>query len=264
MNLQRVLEQLTAMADQSLIPRGITDEGRIFVLGSFDNDGSLHGRARAVVEGLREHVGQPFEAHPWAYVFELSAREQAPGTSPMTLVGVVWPSSDGSVPVKDYISYSKGLRQFNLSIFRHTETGTKVEVSASDDGILDAEDRLAASLYPLAIAILNTHGCSIDLKRAPGVTNARRKRLGKGALPAHHDVDASEYVTALRATAGSADRGGTHASPIPHLRRGHERVLSDGKRIWVRSALINVRNEGAIAFVERRKAFRRVEKQSDS
>ena len=109
--------------------------------------------------------------------------------------------------------------------------------------------------------MLNTRGCSIDLKRAPNIENARRKRQGKTTIPSHYDVDASEYFTALGAAKNAADRGGAHASPIPHLRRAHERILPNGKRIWIPSALINVRNEGDIAFVERRKSYRRGEMQ---
>lgn len=120
--------------------------------------------------------------------------------------------------------------------------------------------RAALSHYPLAIAVLNTRGCRVDLKRAPSITNVKRKRQGKHTIPAHYDVDAAEYLTALGSVMDSADRGGTHSSPIPHLRRAHERVLSNGKRIWVSSALINVRSEGDIAFVERQKAYRRGEK----
>lgn len=121
----------------------------------------------------------------------------------------------------------------------------------------DSEDRVAGSLYPPAIAMLNTRGCSIDLKRAPTIVNAKRARKGKSVIPGHYDVDAREYFTALGSTSKSSNKGGTHASPIPHLRRAHERVLANGKRIWIPSALVNVRNEGDVAFVERRKSYKR-------
>lgn len=34
------------------------------------------------------------------------------------------------------------------------------------------------------------------------------------------------------------DRGGTHASPIPHQRRGHWRRLDDDRRVWVRPSWV--------------------------
>jgi hypothetical protein len=37
----------------------------------------------------------------------------------------------------------------------------------------------------------------------------------------------------------SEDRGGSHASPRTHLRRGHIRRLAWGPRIWVNSCVVN-------------------------
>jgi hypothetical protein len=260
MNLNRVLENLSSLSSQGAIPQGIIDEGRVFALGQFDNDEHLHGRVIDVVEGLKDHVGQPFDTHPWAFLFDMSTFKQDGVAALMTLLGVVWPQDDGSVFVRDYFVMAKSLRRMNDFTFDHTTNGTTIKLIGSGNERMDVEDSLASSLYPLAIAILNTRGCSIDFRSAPGVTNARRKRQGKPPIPARYEVDAAEYVSALGSSTKGADRGGTHASPIPHLRRAHERVLANGKRIWVRSALINVRNEGDFAFVESRKAYRSREK----
>lgn len=256
MKLQRVLEQISYLSTRGVIPRGIIEEGRIFVLGIFENEERLHGRVNDVVEGLKEHIGQPFELHPWAFVYEISTLKQDGEKSPLPVAGVVWPQADGSVFVSDFIFSTKGMRLTNQVIFRHTHDGTTVTVSKTGRGQADAEDRAAGSFYPPAIAMLNTRGCSIDPKLAPTVTNARRKRQGKSPIPARYDVDASEYFTALASAENTEQRGGTHASPLPHLRRAHERVLQSGKRIWIPSTLINVRSEGDLAFVERRKAYR--------
>ncbi|NNU81051.1 hypothetical protein HMH01_11440 [Halovulum dunhuangense] len=256
MNLQRVLENLSSLSRQGAIPQGVIDEGRIFALGQFENDDDLHGRVNNVVEGLKDHVGQPFDTHPWAFLFDLSTFKQDGIAVPMTLLGAVWPQDDGTVFVRDFFVMPRGLRRMNDFLFEHTANGTNIKLLGASKWQSDVTDRVASSLYPLAIAILNTRGCSIDFKSAPSVINARRKRQGKPPIPARYEVDAAEYITALRSTPLSSDHGGTHASPIPHLRRAHERMLASGKRIWVRSALINVRSEGDIAFVERRKAYR--------
>lgn len=259
MKLQRVLEKLSDLSNLGVISQGIIDEGRIFSLGLFENDKQLHGRVTDIVEGLKEHVGQPFELHSWAFVYDISTFKQDGKTSPITVVGAVWPQADDSVFVNDYIALPKGLRLMNNFIFRHSPNGTTITVSGSAGSQVEAEDWAAGSLYLPAIAMLNTRGCSIDLKRAPTITNARRKRQGKNPIPARYDVDASEYFTALRSSKSAEHRGGIHASPIPHLRRAHERVLQNGKRIWIPSTLINVRSEGDIAFVERRKAYKSVD-----
>lgn len=253
MKLKRVFEKLSGLVSRSMIPPGIIDEGRIFALGVFENEDHLHGRVVDVIEGLKEHVGQPFELHPWAFVYDISTFQQDGSASPITVVGVVWPQENGSAVVKDFIALPKGLRLMKQFLFRHTPDGTTVSVAGGDGS---QEDSVAGSLYPPAIAMLNTRGCSIDLKRAPKIENARRARQGKTVIPSHYDVDAAEYFTALGSAKDMANRGGTHASPIPHLRRAHERVLSNGKRIWIPSALINVRSEGDISFVERRKSYR--------
>ena len=50
------------------------------------------------------------------------------------------------------------------------------------------------------------------------------------------------------------ESSGLRRSPIPHLRRGHERVVN-GQRTWIRDMLINVRSEDDIAFVDKRIAY---------
>ncbi|SDF67415.1 hypothetical protein SAMN04488105_14710 [Salipiger thiooxidans] len=255
MKLQHALENLSGLAVSGVIPQGVVDEGRIFSFGTFENEDSLHGRVRDVVQGLKDHVGQPFDAQAWAFTYELSTEKQDGVKPPLTFLAIVQPQANEAILVWEFLTGPKTPRLINRISFCHTSAGVIGNVlGARTKG--DAEDCLARSVYPLAIAILNTRGCSVTFRRAPSVTNARRKRRGKPIIPGHHDVDATEYVTALRSTSISRDLGGTHASPLPHLRRAHERVLSDGRRIWVRSALINVRAEGDIAFVERRKAYR--------
>jgi hypothetical protein len=256
MKLQRVLEELSGLSDRQMIPRGIIEEGRIFAFGVFENEDHLHGRVTDVIEGLKEHVGQPFDLHPWAFVYEVSTFKQDGKTPTIPAVGLVWPQADGSVIVRDFVAAPRGFRFLDQFTFYHTANGTTVRVSGEGRGQEDHEDRVAGSLYPPAIAMLNTRGCGIDLKRAPSIANSRRARMGKSCIPAHYNVDAAEYFTALGSSQSSNELGGTHASPIPHLRRAHERVLPSGKRIWIPSALVNVRNEGDVAFVERRKSYR--------
>ncbi|NRB19427.1 MAG: hypothetical protein HRU33_18165 [Rhodobacteraceae bacterium] len=260
MKLQRIFEHLSKLSNQRAIPQGVNDEGRIFALGQFDNADQLHGRVIDVVEGLKDHVGQPFGMHPWAYVISLSTAQQDGEAAAITFVDVVWPQKNGSAFVNQYIAMPRYLRLISHFIFEHTPSGTTVKARNADQIERNREDHTLTSLYPLAIAMLNTRGCRVDLKRAPSIINAKRKRQGKFPIPGHYDVDAADYITALRSVGNSSASGCGHASPIPHLRRAHERELSNGKRIWVSSALVNVRNEGDISFVERRKSYRNDQK----
>lgn len=259
MKLKRILENLTQPTGMNAIPQGIIDEGRIFALGTISNPEQDHERVIQVVEGLREHVGQPFEQHAWCFTVNLSTTHLDDRNSPLSVVEKVIPQKDGSILVTQYFAMPRRLMALSHFIFKHTSSGTKISLPKSVEHENIVPENIKISFYPLAIALLNTRGCRVDLKRAPSITNAKRTRQGKAPIPAHYDIEVSEYLTALRSNVESNDRGGGHSSPIPHLRRAHERVLASGKRIWVSSALINVRSEGDIAFVERRKAYQQSE-----
>lgn len=257
MKLQRIFEKLSDLADKGTVPKGLLDEGRIFALGQFVNEDHLHSRVIDLIEGLGSHIGQPFEQHPWAFSFDISTVKQDGRTSPTTAVGVVWPRTNGSVIVKEYAAAPRGLRLHHQLLFEHLDSGTTAKAFDTSGNPKTGEDAITGSFYPLAIAMLNTRGCSIDARQAPTLLNAKRAKKGKQPIPAHYELDGSEYFTALCASQSNSRGEAGHASPLPHLRRAHERVLANGKRIWIPSALVNVRNEGDIAFVERRKAYKK-------
>ncbi|WP_299827096.1 hypothetical protein [uncultured Roseobacter sp.] len=257
MKLQRIFENLSKLADLKVFPKSVIDEGRIFELGTFVNAEELHGRVTDVVEGLKDHIGQPFELHPWIAIVRLSTIKQNADPKPLTFVELVEPQKNGAVFVTQFFALSKGLHKTAYFIYEHTTAGTTIKARNADGKRSDAE-QATMSLYPLAIAVLNTRGCRVDLKRAPSIINAKRVKRGKPAIPSHWDVGTAEYLTALGSSfKTNAVASSSHASPIPHLRRAHERELAGGKRIWVSSALVNVRSEADIAFVERRKGYRR-------
>ncbi len=69
-----------------------------------------------------------------------------------------------------------------------------------------------------------------------------RRRLGRPPIPSYtrvtHNGDYSTPIKPAAVTRASEDKGGTHASPIEHARRGHFRVRA-GKEIWVRPCTVN-------------------------
>lgn len=66
-------------------------------------------------------------------------------------------------------------------------------------------------------------------------TFINRKRMAKGKPPI--SVTWNTVVVAPSAPARE-HQGGTHASPRRHDRRGHWRLLRNGKRVWVRQAVV--------------------------
>ncbi len=250
--LRQILDRIPFLIAHAEAPRGIVDEGRIFALGSIATDEHDFERVIDVVQSLGGHLGQPFDLHPWAYTFDVISSKMDGKRARGTTVGIVWPNAEGTVTVRDYLVVPRGLIPVMRFVFHHSAKGT---VAREAQGLGPFKDSVPTSQYPTAIAMLNTRGCQIDLVRAPSLQNERLRKLGKPPVPAHYNVDAREYFTALRAQKPSTKGSGTHASPIPHLRRAHERILANGSRTWIRSALINVRREGDIAFVERRKSY---------
>ncbi|MDO6458946.1 hypothetical protein Q4494_17860 [Celeribacter halophilus] len=255
MSKQPTLAYLSALAARGEIPRGIIDEGRIFFLGQFTNSEKLSKRVVDVVDGLRTHIGQPFDIHPWAFFSKTLVVGQDGFRSTLDCIETVFPQKDGSIVVVSRKGMKNRILVQDKLRFHHTPNGTRI-IPLQNQRPPEAPDLHPFCNYPLAIAILNTRGCSVDLKRPPKILNEKRVRQGKHPTPAHYNVDAAEYLTALSAEKVSRNQGGTHASPIPHLRRAHERILANGSRIWVSSSLINVRNQDDIAFVEKRKAYR--------
>jgi len=73
--------------------------------------------------------------------------------------------------------------------------------------------------------------------------NAKRARKGKRPL---YDWSTITIKPSVR---NAIDRGGTHASPKPHERRGHMRTYKSGKRVFVKAMTINKHRIGTDGFV---------------
>jgi hypothetical protein len=104
-----------------------------------------------------------------------------------------------------------------------------------------------------ALLLLATDGVPVDRIAAPDKLNRARLKNGKPPIPAHWHVHTGPYVTALtsRGQRRKDAQGGHHSSPIPHLRRGHKRVLNayhGGQTIWVRDAVVNVKDGKEMPF----------------
>lgn len=94
----------------------------------------------------------------------------------------------------------------------------------------DCHDEIVATLQ--ACAALACTNVTTDV--------IRPNREARAARPASTLFD--YHVLMIRAGAGhqtSEDKGGTHASPRTHLRRGHIRRLAWGPRVWVNSCVVN-------------------------
>lgn len=86
----------------------------------------------------------------------------------------------------------------------------------------------------VALALLGDAEASVAKPAFIGSEHLNKKRIKKGKRP-FFDWTTIE----VKPKAASVDLGGTHASPKPHMRRGHVRRLKSGKIVVVKSMIIN-------------------------
>lgn len=100
-----------------------------------------------------------------------------------------------------------------------------------------ADERIPLSDYQdeigTLLCFLNILGCSnVNVERVEPKTSGRKI---KAALP----FDTYHVLTIdVPRIAGAGESTGGHRSPREHLRRGHIRRMSDGRRIWVNATVV--------------------------
>lgn len=161
---------------------------------------------------------------------------------------------------------SKGRNDYcaNVIPFAHRWLSEPRMLAAFQSQLTDGrnfESAAAANvLDPLmtALMILNTRGVKQETV-APSPKLARaRARSGKTPIPPYRRVDSQGYVTALLARSQGRhgpSLGGTHASPVMHLRRGHWRNYETGQRSFIRDTLVNADETTRAQFVATRSHY---------
>jgi len=132
-------------------------------------------------------------------------------------------------PPKDKKFVVKGLG-FKTIISTVSKLGLRTEEEAMMRGLMNTE-RLFF-IFAQACAALECTNVGTEVLRP-----------NREALKARAPLDSYEYhiltIEPNEERTPSQERGGTHASPRTHLRRGHIRHLSSGKKVWVNSCLVN-------------------------
>lgn len=110
----------------------------------------------------------------------------------------------------------------------------------------DAGARLVLFLW----MILNTRNIPKTVERRDKHEDRKREQKGLPRIGGITHIGTRAYETALRETQ-AMERTGTHASPRPHLRRGHIRTYEDGKKIWVHATIVNGSDQAKIVAREK-------------
>jgi len=108
----------------------------------------------------------------------------------------------------------------------------------------DAADHLLGGLADTIASfslLLNAKNVPHRIEEPPAKVNAKRERNNKPLLTRVTYIDGARYTTA----AYNTSRGNTHASPVPHLRRGHIRHLGE-RVVWVRDCVVNAYSRDSV------------------
>jgi hypothetical protein len=84
----------------------------------------------------------------------------------------------------------------------------------------------------LALAVMGDSNATVARCTTDAAVNAKRARKGKRPF--------FEWTTVeIKPSVATEPKGGTHASPKPHMRRGHIRRLKSGKIVTVKNMIVN-------------------------
>jgi hypothetical protein len=124
------------------------------------------------------------------------------------------------------------------------------------DSILEAASANLFDPFMTALMILNTNGVESKTVSYEKI-NRIRKKQGKAPFPGYRKVNSASYVTAILAKKHRErnDMGGTHASPVMHIRSGHWRKYKSGEKSFIRDTLVNATDEMRQAFISKRSHY---------
>ncbi len=112
------------------------------------------------------------------------------------------------------------------------------------DGLTDSE-RWTILRYIEIASSIEVFSCSniVTIEhKPPKLINEKRKKKGKPPFFSYRTLHISGETSSNEPSVK-----GTHTSPRLHLRRGHIRQLSDGRRVWVTSCLVGDKSKGFAA-----------------
>lgn len=142
------------------------------------------------------------------------------------------------------------------NLVNNKEYATMITNNRCDDVMQSAAANVIDPIM-VALMILNTNGVSQKVVSVSDKLNKSRIRNGKPTIPPYRQVDSSTYVTAIMAKHINKreHQGGTHASPIMHVRHGHWRNYKSGEKSFVRDTLVNATAEMRDQFISQRSHY---------
>jgi len=241
--------------------------GRLIDFGFWPNEAIKFGGTRGGPLWSRGFIGQPFmdpwvlyhtwEGLPGIYLvnpkgdkptgnsFEICELQPATAKGdPMLTIADRGTFIFPETPFTDWRKYGA-----------HLAPSTARYLPGAEDTLNNGKDPAGAAAgnigdpVMLAMLILNTRNVERETIRASDKLQRARAKSNKPPIPSYDRVHSAAYVTAITNRAKSRrgeSLGGTHASPVPHIRMGHPREYASGRTIFIRDTLVNA-NETARA-----------------
>lgn len=244
--------------------------GRLFDLGHLPNKTIMSESKRAGDLYGYGHIGHPFRepyvlVHSWEQgtaVYVISPDRLKPAGGPFIVAELACMRGPGSTGTMLMMADAAKV-ECTLSDGRWIMVGDFVPAPMRDmiDGISaqgETQEQLLCNLADpvlAAILLLATDGIAVDkIEPSPKLAKARMKN-GKPPIPSYWQAHTQAYVTALAARGTRTARpegtpSGHHASPVPHLRKGHIRhkhEMHGGGTVFVRDALVMLKDGEEVA-----------------
>lgn len=145
------------------------------------------------------------------------------------LIYNMWTSADtrGSVTIRVFGTLKDGKKVFVSPAY------SKVVKKTLEQCAMQGYKAFVVAMRRLiAMAVLGEKAVGVARCTGDAAVNAKRKKKGKRPFFDWTTIE-------VKPSAPSVPQGGTHASPKPHMRRGHIRRLKSGKIVTVKNMLIN-------------------------
>jgi len=198
----------------------------------FDISGALHRADGPSLELTLEHARPPFQSCYFVCSGKKDHRQHE------VLVTV-----DGDDP-EDGIQVSAGVKVGSgtpntLGYFTYAIQDGQI-VMLSNDMPNETNVQMVMSMLALWYGALTQGGEAYQPVVKEGLTSKRLQAKGKAPLFSWHTVKIEPP------TPKQEHRGGTHATPRLHDRRGHLRRLANGKTCWVRACKVGDASKGVV------------------
>ena len=192
-----------------------------------------------VVENLSMEVVSARAGDAYAAVETGALRAPFPATFILATLGGVWGSYLlGALDSGFVADQARGYGLKFTVVSPEMEDG-RIVWSGIPSTAVDARDRF--QIYAVvALSLIADSRSSVTRVAADDRLNRARIKRGKAPIPPYWRIEAGPTVLVPGvAPKPTTAKGGTHASPRPHDRRGHPRNLKSGRTVWVRDCKIN-------------------------